>query len=429
LKHHAQSKEYVRALNAVKLDRHFAKPFIATMGTVGGTHTQNDGTIIRYGHREGVHALAKDTKSLNTILSASADGSMIAWSLRDQAPIWTVPKAHNAFIRSCAVMNRSSFLSASDDGTVKLWSSTEEAPVRQWMHSGAVSAVASSNDNFASGCGSQLSLFSSVSITALHEYKWTGVGHAEAETIKSIAFSPVEPTVFGACATDRSTTLYDSRQSRPLSKVILTSKSNSIKWNPLEAFYFSVANEDGKLYSFDMRSLKEASFIGKGHVSAILDLDYSPTGQEIVTGSYDSSIRIFDIKNRKSTSRDIYHTRRMTHVHSILYSMDSRFICSGSDDGNVRLWKSDANDQMKALSVRERSAKRERQALVKKFEHVSQIKTVKNNRRIPRMIKSEQKVQGIQLQSQKNKRTRREIHEKKLSEGSERSRCVVSVVQ
>ena len=40
-----------------------------------------------------------------------------------------------------------------------------------------------------------------------------------------------------------------------------------------------------------------------------MDVDYSPTGQEIVTGAYDRSIRIYRASD--GHSRDIYHTKRM----------------------------------------------------------------------------------------------------------------------
>jgi DDB1- and CUL4-associated factor 13 len=47
----------------------------------------------------------------------------------------------------------------------------------------------------------------------------------------------------------------------------------------------------------------------KGHVSAVLDVDFSPTGEELVAGSYDRSLRIF--RSREGHSRDVYHTKRM----------------------------------------------------------------------------------------------------------------------
>lgn len=44
-----------------------------------------------------------------------------------------------------------------------------------------------------------------------------------------------------------------------------------------------------------------------------MDIDYSPTGQEIVTGSYDRTLRLFDV--RRGHSRDAYHTKRMQRYH------------------------------------------------------------------------------------------------------------------
>ena len=43
-----------------------------------------------------------------------------------------------------------------------------------------------------------------------------------------------------------------------------------------------------------MRKLDRARTIHKDHVGAVMDVSFSPTGREIVTGSYDRTIRIFD---------------------------------------------------------------------------------------------------------------------------------------
>jgi WD repeat and SOF domain-containing protein 1 len=40
-----------------------------------------------------------------------------------------------------------------------------------------------------------------------------------------------------------------------------------------------------------------------------MDIDYSPTGKEFVTGSYDRTIRMFRVEEGKS--RDVYHGKRM----------------------------------------------------------------------------------------------------------------------
>lgn len=53
-------REYTRALNATKLERVFAKPFIASLD----------------GHRDGVCAMCKNKQRLNSIFSGSCDGEV-----------------------------------------------------------------------------------------------------------------------------------------------------------------------------------------------------------------------------------------------------------------------------------------------------------------------------------------------------------------
>jgi len=53
-----KAREYQRALNATKLERVFAKPFIGALS----------------GHADGVYCLAKHPKQLACIVSGSADG-------------------------------------------------------------------------------------------------------------------------------------------------------------------------------------------------------------------------------------------------------------------------------------------------------------------------------------------------------------------
>lgn len=40
-------------------------------------------------------------------------------------------------------------------------------------------------------------------------------------------------------------------------------RSNAVAWNPMEAFNFTVANEDCNLYTYDMRKLATASCLHK----------------------------------------------------------------------------------------------------------------------------------------------------------------------
>lgn len=59
-----RAREYTRAVNAVKLERMFAKPFV---GQLGG------------GHTDGVYSMAVDSKSLKRVASGSGDGVVKVW--------------------------------------------------------------------------------------------------------------------------------------------------------------------------------------------------------------------------------------------------------------------------------------------------------------------------------------------------------------
>lgn len=54
------------------------------------------------------------------------------------------------------------------------------------------------------------------------------------------------------------------------------------------------------LYTFDMRALDTPVMVHLDHVSAVLDVDYSPTGKEFVSASFDKSIRIFPVDKSRS---------------------------------------------------------------------------------------------------------------------------------
>ena len=102
-----------------------------------------------------------------------------------------------------------------------------------------------------------------------------------------------------------------------MKKIIMQTKSTKLCWNPMEAFNFTVANEDTNLYSYDMRKLDIATCVHKDFVSAVMDVDYSPTGREFVAGSYDRTVRMFDY-NGWTLERLLPH---QTHAARVLYAL------------------------------------------------------------------------------------------------------------
>lgn len=126
------------------------------------------------------------------------------------------------------------------------------------------------------------------------------------------------------------------------------------------------------IYTYDTRNLKTPVNIHMDHVSAVTSIDYSPTGREFVTGSYDKTIRIFEIskvnihklnssllikrifnfvKYFQGHSRDIYHTKRMQHVTNVCWTLDNKYVISASDEMNIRIWKARASEKLGVVST------------------------------------------------------------------------------
>ena len=76
-----KNREYVRAVNAVKLERIFAKPFLFSL---------ND-------HTDGVKCMAKNTKNLSEIVSGSFDGQIVLWNLPEKKAKYIINSNHNLF--------------------------------------------------------------------------------------------------------------------------------------------------------------------------------------------------------------------------------------------------------------------------------------------------------------------------------------------
>ena len=195
----------------------------------------------------------------------------------------------------------------------------------------------------------------------------------------------------------------------------------------MEAFNLAVANEDHNAYIFDMRKMTRALNILKGHVAAIMSSNFSPTGEELVTASYDKSIRIW---NRSSGhSRDVYHTKRMQRVFAATFTPDSNYILSGSDDGNVRMWRSLASKREGVKSARQRQKLEYDAALIERYQHMPEIKRIRRHRHIPKQIKKAGEIKGEELAAIKRRRENERKHSKKglVPKKAEREKMVVGI--
>lgn len=176
----------------------------------------------------------------------------------------------------------------------------------------------------------------------------------------------------------------------------------------MEPMNFTAANEDCNCYSYDSRKLDEAKCVHMGHESAVMDIDYSPTGREFVTGSYDRTIRIFQYNGGRS--REIYHTKRMQRVFCVKFSCDASYVISGSDDTNLRLWKAKASEQLGVLHPREQRKHAYHEAVKNRYKHLPEIKRIVRHRHLPKPIYKAASLRRTMMEAERRKAERRKAH-------------------
>jgi hypothetical protein len=72
-------------------------------------------------------------------------------------------------------------------------------------------------------------------------------------------------------------------------------------------------------------------------------------------------------------------------VFSTAFTADARFVLSGSDDGNVRIWKAKASDKLGVIDARERAAMEYRDSLKERWKMDAEVgKVVEVSARSPR---------------------------------------------
>lgn len=420
LHHFERAREYTKALTATKMERMFAKPFVGQLGN---------------GHRDGIYTISKNFKALNKLATGSADGIIKYWDLSTSTEIASF-KAHYGQVTGTSVTPGGELLSCGDDKTVKLWSvnsndyeGADEDKVnksgllKQYLGEHAFRSLDHHRDDpmFVTG-GAEIQLWDENRSRPLSTLSWG------ADNITRVSFNKTETSILASAGSDNSVVLYDIRTNSPTQKLVQTMRTNAIEWNPIEAFNFVTANEDHNLYYYDMRYMKKALNVFRDHVAAVLDVDFSPTGQEIVSGSYDKTIRIYRV--REGHSRDIYHTKRMQHVFQVKFSMDSKYIVSGSDDGNVRLWRSNASERASVKSSKLRAKLEYDEALKERFKHMPEIRRIARHRHVPIVVKKAGEIKSIERDSIKRREENERRHSKPGSKPyrSEREKQIVGTI-
>lgn len=408
-----RAREYTRALNATKIERMFAQPFLGAFEP---------------GHVDGVYSFAKDPNSLEHFASGSGDGVVKVWDFTSRAEKWQA-QAHENLVKGMCWTRDKRLITCGSDRQIQMfepYSQPSKSPPKATWHGNAAFTSVSHHRSLPTfaAASSVVSIYDTARTSGapVQSLVWPSA----IDTINYVSFNQVETSILASCATDRAVILYDVRTNSPLHRTVLNFASNCIAWNPVEAYNFAIANEDHNTYIFDMRNMKRALQVLKGHVAAVMSVEFSPTGEELITGSYDRSIRLWE--RAKGHSRDTYHTKRMQRVFSVAWSPDNNYVLSGSDDGNVRLWRARASERQGVKSFALRQKLQYDEALKERYKHMPEIKRIGRHRHLPKAVKKAGEIKNEELKAIKRREENERRHTKKgqIRRKAEREKMVLA---
>ncbi|KAI0268055.1 WD40 repeat-like protein [Russula aff. rugulosa BPL654] len=320
------------------------------------------------GHADAVEVLSRRPNTITDIASASWDGEIILHNTGRRPHVTKIAGAHQGKISGLCWADDHRLLSCGVDKNIKMWDVRAEIsldssgagpsqpkPLAVFPGKGTLHSIDHhTTDPLFATSSTIVQIWDETKSAPVMDITFS----TSAESMTGVRFNPSEPSVFASIGSDRTFILYDIRTGK--------------------------AERHHNLYTFDIRRLSTPSQIYKAHVSAVTSCDWSPTGTEFVSGGWDRTLRIW--QEGHGTHPEVYHTKRMQRVLATAYTADARFMLSGSDDGNVRVWKANASEKLGIVTARERSTIEYRNALKERWKMDAEIGKVQRSRDLPKPV-------------------------------------------
>ena len=141
---------------------------------------------------------------------------------------------------------------------------------------------------------------------------------------------------------------------------------------------------------------------------------------------------MYTIRSGCNGERDIVLSAHVAdtsaRVFSAKFTPDAQYLLSGSDDGNIRLWRAHASRREGIKSARQRTKLEYDEALKERYKHMPEIRRIHRHRHLPKTVKKAGEIKAEEIKAIKRRAENERKHSKKgtAKRKAERERMVLA---
>ncbi len=317
--------------------------YIATGGGQGAFLWDADtGELIRrfIGHSGEVTSLVFSPNS-NSLLTGSKDSTAKLWNVSTGALLYTF-SGHTDSVLSVAISSDGSrVLTGSDDHTAKLWEASSGQFIRTFTnHSSSVYSVAFSPNGGQIVTGSK---DKSAKIWNVNTGQVIRTLSAHNGSVRAVAFSP-DGTQILTGSTDTTAILWNAESGVQV-HTFRSGAVESVAFSPDGIQLLIGSSGSAKLWNVETGSAVRTFIDNTRRVFAV---DFSPTGNVVLTGSDDNRVRLW---NKDDGTQILTITGHSSAINAAVYASTGNSMLTGNSDNYARIWDLNSNKVLRTLEV------------------------------------------------------------------------------